>query len=427
MRASLLSLAVASLAAVAACGDSTPTAPLANPDLAPLASRTSVTEPTSGPWARIVQGETGPGSLYAIYVPRTPNASRDAVFYAHGIRDASSPVDLRDQDQFYAIRDDLGRLGFTVAYSSFSENGFAVKDGAQRTHQLRGRVAAELGGQPGRSFLVGHSLGGGIGLYLAEKYPGQYDGALLMCGMVGGSLVQTEYIGHVRVLFDAFYPGRLPGGVLGVPEGTVVTIPQVVAAVQSNPMALFAIASAKQTPLPFVPVGSLMDPTSTAFQTLVGSLFGALSFHTRGINNVLELTNGHSPFDNSETVYALGTPVLMNPPQIIQVLGGTIAAANTRVDRFSMDPSARNYLERHFTPSGDLRIPVLTVHNMWDPGVPAFHEARLAEAVTRAGATGNLLQRFVPSFGHCNISAPQAVQSFQDLVGWVSSGRKPTS
>lgn len=411
MRAPLLSIAAGSLAMLGACADSMPTAPLTRPELTPLASAPSVTEPVSGPWARIVEGQTGPGSLYAIYVPRQPNESRDVVFYAHGFRDAPGSIDLRDQDGLNDIRDQLGEMGFAVAYSSYSENGLALKDGAQRTHQLRGLVASALGGQPGRSFLMGHSLGGGVGLYLAEKYPNQYDGALLMCGMVGGSLLQTQYVGNVRALFDFFYAGRLPGGVLTSP-GRPITLQEVIAIVGPSPAGLLAIASTKEAPLPFV--------SAAATSTLIGSLFGALSFHQRGIENILDLTNGHTPFDNTAG-YTVGTPLFAGAPQMI-------AAANAGVTRFSFDPAAQNYLERHFTPTGDLRIPVFTVHNSWDPGVPAFHETALLTVVQRAGATGNLFQRLIPpGTGHCSIPTSVAVHSFQQLVGWVTSGKKPTN
>jgi predicted esterase len=411
-------LAVLALGALAACADSTPLAPDSTPDAALRV--TSVTTPTSGPWARIVEGRTGPASVYTIFTPRTWNG--DAIVYLHGFRDVASPVDLRDQDQFFEMRDLLGALGYAFAYSSFDANGFVVKNGAQRTHQLSGLLAAELGGQPDRTFLAGHSLGGGIALSLVEQFPSQYDGALLMCGMVGGSLLETQYLGHVRALFDFFYPGALPGDVVNVPTNTVVTLPQVIAAVQTNPLGLVAIASTAQAPLPFVPFGDVTDPSSLASQTLVGSLFGALAFQVRGAANLLELTHGHTPFDNSTTQYTLGAPVL--PASVVSPL---IAAANAGVARYSFDPPAQNYLQHHFTPTGDLQIPVLTVHNTWDPGVPAFHEAALLQAVQAAGATDLLLQRFVPSYGHCNIPAAFAVQAFTDLATWVATGNKPAS
>ena len=410
-------LAALVLGVLPACSDSVPVSP-GGTDVS--LQVTSVTTPATGPWARIIEGRTGPGSLYAIYVPSDWNG--DAIVYAHGFRDAVSPVDLRDQDQLFAFRDRLGTLGYAVGYSSFDANGFVVKNGAQRTHQLSGLLAAELKGKPDRTFLAGHSLGAGVALSLVEQFPNQYDGALLMCGIVGGSLLETQYLGHVRALFDYFYPGALPGDVVDVPAGTVVTLAQVIAAVQANPLGLFAIASTAQTPLPFVPAGEVTDPSSVAFQTLLGSLFGALSFQVRGAGNLLELTHGHTPFDNSTTQYALGTPVLP-----AAVVGPLVAAANSGVARYSFDRSAENYLEHHFTPSGDLSIPVVTVHNTWDPGVPAFHESALLQAVQAAGATDMLVQRLIPSYGHCNIPAAVAAQSFLDLATWVSTGIKPTT
>jgi pimeloyl-ACP methyl ester carboxylesterase len=426
MPAARLALATASLLSLLACTERSPLAPLAAADAARPSlglQASSDATPAAGPWARVLEGETGPGSLHAIYVPRDWNG--DAVVYAHGFRDAWSPVDLRDQDGLFAMRDQLGALGFAVAYSSYSTNGFAVKDGAERTHQLRGLLASALQRQPARTFLAGHSLGAAVALSLAERYPEQYAGALLLCGMVGGSRVQTDYLGHTRALFDHYFPGRLPGDALSYPAGQVVTLPQVVAAVQSNPMGLFAIASTAQTPLPYVPVGNVMDPSSAAFQTMVGSLFGALNFHSRGIANILELTHGMSPFGNTDTRYVLGAPVL--PAPLVPALQTLIGESNGGVARYTMAQSAENYLEHSFTPSGDLRIPVLTVHNTWDPGVPAFHEQALLEKASAAGATGMLKQRSLPTYGHCNIPTAYAVQSLTDLVSWATTGVKPAN
>ena len=422
MRPQLLSFAAGTLTALAVTGcDSVPTATAPQFSLTPSAAVTSVEEPTSGPWAKIIHGQTGPGSVYAIYIPRTESADKpiDVVFYAHGFRDVGTPIDLRDQnpddqDNLADIREALGQAGFAVAYSSFSENGFAVKDGAQRTHQLRGLVASEMGGRQGRSFIVGHSLGGGIGLYLAEKYPDQYDGALLMCGMVGGSLLQTQYVGNVRALVDHFYPGALPGGVLTpLPPGRAIDMNEVARLVLMNPDAARTIASTAQTALPIIPIGDVRNPTSLYFQTLVGSLYGALSFHARGIQNVLDLTNGHTPFDNQAN-YTVGTAFLGDAEARIEVVNKTIV-------RYAADRSAWNYLERHFTPSGQLRIPVLTLHNAFDPGVPAFHEVALRRAAEAAGAAAMLRQEFAQRpFGHCAISSAEAVAAFQRLRAWVS-------
>jgi hypothetical protein len=395
----------------------------------------SVTTPGSGPWARIVEGETGPGSLYALYIPQQWNGQ--AVYYAHGIRppEPFAPISLDNQDNFFEVRDALGALGYAFAYSSFSENGLAVKDGAQRTHQLRGLLAGELKAQPERNYLAGYSLGALVAMELGERYANQYDGVLAMCGMVGGTPIELQYVGDVRALFDFYYPGVLPGNVISVPE-TPLTVAEVqsrvVAAITptaANPQAalgLFAIASTAQTPLAYAPIGSLGNPSSPAFQSLVGSLITALYYQLLGTPDVLGRTHGHSPYANRDVAYTMGSPVVPIP-QLAPLIASMIAASNGGVARYDSPPDAENYLSRNYVPSGTMPIPVVSVHNLWDPLVPFFHEPALAGLAQSGGGSANLLQRGVPNYGHCNFPTPLVVSSFQTLVNWVTTGVKPAS
>ncbi|HEY6828231.1 MAG TPA: hypothetical protein VI259_15335, partial [Gemmatimonadaceae bacterium] len=208
-------LSVASLALMfaGACSDQSPVAPMHN---ASAAARRDISTPLT--WANQITGTTADGAQYAVYVPAAWNG--DVVFYAHGVIPPQAPVILPVPDQNWddiaSLRDALGQAGFAIAYSSFGENGYAIKDGIQRTHQLRGIFTAKVG-RPNRSFLVGHSLGSQVVQALAETYPDQYSGALAMCGVLGGTQLQTDYVGHTRALFDAFYPGVLPGNAMSMP------------------------------------------------------------------------------------------------------------------------------------------------------------------------------------------------------------------
>ena len=418
------------LLAAISCTDQSPL----GPELDRKARTAKVTVPASGPWARVVEGETGPGSLYALYIPTQWNG--DAIFYAHGIRPPLDPIALdNNQDNFFEVRDALGALGYAFAYSSFSENGLAVKDAAQRTHQLRGLLNSELDAQPQRNYLAGYSLGALVALDLGERFPEQYDGVLAMCGMVGGTPLELKYIADVRALFDTYYPGVLPGDAISV-RGPPLTIPEVqgrvIAAITPTPtnpgavLGLFAIASTRQTPLAYVPIGSLGDPSSTAFQTLVGSLIYALYYQLLGAPDVLDRTHGHSPYDNRQTVYTMGTPAVPDP-SLVPLIASMIAASNIGVTRYDMPPDAQNYLDKYYSPTGDLRIPVVSVHNFFDPLVPFFHEQALAQIAASAGASSMLLQRGVPNYGHCNFTTPLVVSSFQTLATWVTTGVKPAS
>lgn len=429
MRYTTLSLLAGAVLSAISCTDQSPTGPSSEPSVA----GTRVTTPGSGPWARVVEGETGPGSLYALYIPQNWNG--DAIYYAHGIRVPTAPITLDDQDNFFEVRDALGALGYAFAYSSFSENGLSVKDGVQRTHQLRGLLGSELAATPQRSYAAGYSLGGLVALELGERFPSEYNGVLTMCGMVGGTPAELQYVGDVRALFDFYYPGVMPLDVISVPTPPL-TIPEIQARVitaitptPANPgatLGLYAIASTAQTQLAYAPIGSLADPSSPAFQSLVQSLITALYYQQVGTDDVVNRTHGHSPYDNRNVTYTMGTPAVP-AAALTPLVASMIAASNAGVSRYDSPPDAQNYLDRNYTPAGNFQMPVVSVHNLWDPLVPFFHEGLLATTTSNAGNSANLLQRAVPNYGHCNFPTPLVVSSFQSLASWVTTGIKPAS
>ncbi|HEV7803441.1 MAG TPA: hypothetical protein VGP15_20380, partial [Burkholderiales bacterium] len=189
------------------------------------------------------------------------------------------------------------------------------------------------------------------------------------------------------------------------------------------PLGMYAIASTAQTPLAFAPFGSLGDPSSPAFQSLVGSLITALYYQLIGTPDVLDRTHGHSPYDNRTVTYTMGTPAVP-APQLVPVIQAMIAASNARVTRYDIARDAENYLARNYLPTGNLKIPVVSVHNRFDPLVPYFHEAAYGHVVE---GSNMLVQRVIPAYGHCNFSTSLVVGSFQSLVGWVTTGVKPVS
>lgn len=410
-------LATALVGAALACRDtsSTPTAP---PDLTAPDVRygATVVEPPTGPFRLVATGETGPGALYRVFVPTAWNG--DLVTMAHPIRDALAPVTLSNELYMDSLTTWLGERGYAVAYSSYSRNGFAVKDGAQRTHQLRGLVRRFLPAPPTRNYLVGFSLGSAVSLSLVEQYPAQYDGALLLCGMVGGSLTETQYLGHVRALMEVAYPGVLLGSTLQVPFNYLPNAGALQAAFVSDPRKLFTVASIRQTPLPYV-------PDMYAFPTLIESGITALTFHARGINDITDLVSGKVPFGNVGEQYTIGTivePAIPISPMIVAMAQGL----DTTVARYRMDVSASSYLGKYYTPTGRIQVPVVTVHNMWDPIVPVFHEDTLFRIVSDAGYAQNLRQIRLPQYGHCaQLGVDKSLPAWMMLEQWVRTGTKP--
>jgi pimeloyl-ACP methyl ester carboxylesterase len=365
---------------------------------------------TASTQARVIQGTTGPGALYEIHVPAAWNG--ELIVYAHGIRDASEPISLRDQDNFHTLRDELVGRGYAFAYSSYSQNGLAFKDAAQRTHQLRSLFISHVA-NPKHVYLAGHSLGAVATLMLAERYPAQYSGVLPMCGQVGGIQGAVDYFGHVRVLFDYFYPGVLPGNAVTVADVTDLNaqiIFPALMAMQANPMGAGAIARIMHglgTPVP-----------ASDGAELVQSILIALGYGVRVLPDLYDRTHGHSPFDNMTTEY--GSAAYLG-----EALHGHL---NATIDRFSATPDARNYLRLYYEPTGNLNVPALTLFTPLDPVSAPFHEPTYRATVAAAGQSHRLVQRSGAAlYGHCSFTVPEMLQAFEDLVGWVSTGNRPAS
>ena len=353
----------------------------------------------------VVDGTIGPGAIYRLVRPTTWNGT--LVVYAHGYVSPDQPVAIPpDAEQVIAL---LASRGFAIAVSSFSENGWVVRDGAQRTHQLLGIFTSKFG-HPSRVYAAGASMGGLIAIRLVETYPGEFSGVLPACAVAGGLRSQLDYFANVRVLFDLLYPGLLPGSVVDVPAGLDVTsqiVLPAVAAMTANPAGAFAIASITQTPVPFANGAELVQSIATA-------LGGAA-----GYPNVLRLTHGQPVFDNLTTQYTGALPPL------------TLQWINASVQRYAASPAGLNYVEHNYTPTGDLQLPALTLSTFRDPVAPGFHRSAYGAAVAAAGDSEWLVQRSVlgtgNGYGHCTFTPRELTTAFFDLVLWAEYGLKPAN
>ena len=368
---------------VVGCSELPSTAPVV--DEAP-----ALTAVASIPGISSAQGVLGPGALYQMLVPDTWDGT--LILYAHGYVEADEPPRLPDptdpNDAEGQLLLALTQRGAAVAYSSFSENGLAIKDGVQRTRQLRGIFVSQFE-KPSRTIAMGLSLGGAIALKLIEDQPKHYAGGLTLCGLVGGTQAETDYLSHVRVLFDVFYPNVIPGDLFTLPPeaqrgallsaafGAMLTDPSGVAGMQAS-------------------MTGMGTPMAGSGFEVIQSVFVALLFNLNRYEDILERTGGQHFFDNSMTDY--GDP-----------------SVNAVVDRFTSTPKARNYLAKYHEPTGRLRVPLVTLHTSDDPAVPAFHEQLLADAVAAAGSSAQLHQVLIPRFGHCNFT-PQEVGAALDLL-----------
>lgn len=353
---------------------------------------------------QVVDGSTGPGSVYRLVRPSNWNGI--LLLYAHAYISTDAPVGIPPDAQLVISL--FAPQGFAVAVSSFSDNGWVVKEGTQRTHQLLGLFTSRFG-KPARVYAAGASMGGLVAIRLVETWPDEFAGVLPACAVTGGLARQVDFTANVRVLFDLFYPGVLPGTAVDVPSGLDLfqdIVNPAVAAMTANPAGAIAIASVAQTPVQFANAPELLQSIATAL--------GAAA----GYPEILGLTHGRAYFDNTETQYTGALPP------------ATLAFINANVQRFSGTPAAQNSLEHNYTPTGDLRIPALTLSTFRDPLIPGFHRAVYGQTVAANGNADWLVQRSVAGtgggYGHCTFTPQELTQAFFDLVVWGEFGVKPT-
>jgi hypothetical protein len=232
----------------------------------------------------VVDGSTGPGSVYRLVRPTNWNGI--LLLYAHGYVSKDVPVAIPPDAQLVVSL--LAPQGFAVAVSSFSENGWVLR--TARAHQLLGLFTSTFG-KPARVYAAGASMGGLIAIRLIESWPGEFAGVLPACAVAGGLARQVDFMANVRVLFDLFYPGVLPGTAVDVPPGIDVIqdiVNPAVAAMTVDPTGAFAIASIAQTPVQFA-----SGPSSSS-RSRRRSAEPRLSGNPR-------LTHGQAYFDNTAT------------------------------------------------------------------------------------------------------------------------------
>jgi hypothetical protein len=201
----------------------------------------------------------------------------------------------------------------------------------------------------------------------------------------------------------------VPGGPFSVPEGTGFA--------PGDPVfnavlgALFAgLFHPTQPTAQFANVARL---PYTNVNELIASGMSVVGFSVRFSTDVMARTHGHVPYDNVGTIFrgsanddALNHPV-------------------TGIERFTATPDAVNYFDKYFSPTGDLHIPVLTLHTLFDPIAPFDHERSYAQRVADAGASTLLTQRSISRYGHCAIKPTETMEAFDALAVWVNGGPKP--
>lgn len=367
-----------------------------NPPLAPAL--------VGGVPATVLQG-VHEHAAYDIEVP--PQWNGDLVMWAHGYRGQGFVLTVDPPG--YGMRQKLLDQGYAWAASSYYENGYDIRAGVLSTHALA-QLFSSVVGRPNRTYVAGVSMCGHIIGRSLEQFPGFYAGALPMCGVLGD-----------HELFDFFLDYNVVAQALaGVPAWPVPAdyltnaVPQIQAA-----LGLTALT-----------------PTGPDTTNDLGKQLRAITINRSG---------GPRPGDAAAFAFwknflfqiatgAAGTTPAQDPGQLATNLV-TRYEPNTpvNINKTVQRVPAENWKER-FNPLltqvpiifGFPRAPVVSLHGLGDLFVPFGMEQDYARDTARLGQAGLVVQRAIRATQHCEFTPSEVGTAWDDLVGWVRNGVKPS-
>jgi len=400
----LLLLALA-LGAVGVAGAQEPPPPYAvDPATLPF-------DPLPGTGAQTLWGlDPNPGAAddgWRIEVPQNWNGG--LLLWAHGYRGTGPELTVDNP----ALRPFLVAQGWAWAASSYRANGYAVEEGVEDTHELLAIFAEQTGRTPDRVVFHGASMGGHITGAAIERRPDAYDAALPICGVMG-DVDLYDYFQDVNLVAQelAGVEATIPPG----PDYLTATVPAVQAALGypgdlTGPGHQFAAAVEQRSGGERPGFDAALDywsgeQTATAgIPFLFGVYGGALSGGQTDPRVDAATTN-------QGTVYQFDTDPALSPEE---------RDLNVGVTRD--DPAAGPPPFPVIT--GDLPVPVLSLHDIGDLFVPFSMEQVYAVEAASNGDADLLVTRAIRDVRHCGFAPAELVEGFTDLVAWMEGGPRP--
>ena len=351
--------------------------------------------------AKALYGQVA-GSGYRIEVPDKWNG--DLILYAHGYRGTTPSLTITN----LPIREAAIAQGYAWAASSYRANGYNPEDGVQDTLILR-EFFKQTVGAPKRTYIFGSSMGGHIVVASLEQYPDIFVGGLSECGVVSG-VGEFDYLMSFTLL-----AGYFSGADFTAPENrtsggaTTLLQRQVLPALGEAPERL--TPAGKQYKNATINLTGGHRPYAEE-----GFADRYLSNVAAGIGPIVGQTFKEKAATNADEKYHVDAG-----------MGIDDAALNAGVKRIAPDPSARSF-DAHYEFTrfrGDLKVPLLTIHDTGDFFVPIALEQEYRATVDAAGASSMLVQRAVRRFKHCDFTGAERVRAWNDLVAWVTTGARP--
>jgi pimeloyl-ACP methyl ester carboxylesterase len=347
-------------------------------------------------------GEQASGAKYRICLPT--GEWNDLVVYAHGYVAPDKPVEipedqliLRWDDQSVRVDEVVTLMGYAFATTSYYTNGLAVQPAISDLLDLVNTFITVTERIPDHVYLAGVSEGGLITTLSVEQHPDIYDGGLAMCGPYGDLHGQVNHFADFRAVFDYFFPGLMPGSPITIPDEFLDTWE---AGFFTDTVRPEVIDPANITRVDQLLNVTGVSPYGYDLPTSTASIENLLWYNVFATNDARAKLGGQ-PFDNQDREYSGSSDDV---------------TLNQGVERFSADQVALDEIEAHYQTSGELSVPLVTLHTTGDPVVPYWHATRY-KGKTIAADNIALHEHFrVERHGHCSFTLVEVLDAFNRMV-----------
>jgi pimeloyl-ACP methyl ester carboxylesterase len=393
---------------------------------------------------RTYSGNLSDGATYVIEVPRNWNGT--LLLYTQGYA-FGTPVPAVDTADASGIPGDpllrfyLLTHGYALAGSSASI-GWRVHEALSEQIEVLDTFDMLIG-QPSRTIAWGHSLGGLISAGLIQQYPERFSGALLMSGVVGGSVgIWNQFLDAAFALKTLLGPeSGLQIVNIGDPDANFSLAEEILTAAQATREGrarIALVAALMDLPGWIEPFSGLAyvptpEPCPTDYVTQEANQF--LEFQ-QGVDFVaffffraeLEARAGGNPSWNTDVNYRDQLALSIDYTEVRELYNqagldlDTDLEALNNASRIAADSVALDYLSQNIIFNGQIQVPVLTLHTTDDELVTVENEQAYADVVARAGNSALLRQIFVHRAGHANFTEAETIAALQALNQRLDTG-----
>jgi pimeloyl-ACP methyl ester carboxylesterase len=338
------------------------------------------------------------GVNYTIIIPERWKGK--LVMYAHGYEFVGSPRQSQNPQFVESMRPFTDR-GFAVAASDYAIQGFAIPQGVDDTEALRNHFVRNYG-KPDTTFMIGHSMGGGITLAMIENHGKNYQGGLPLCPLSSRPYIQVRKEFDMYATFNALFPGIVS------PLSEIFDLSKPKTATPFSEM-MPKIAAIRKA---IVAKDSVLGVQfARRFDLKFNDLPGSLFFNDNVLKDIAQKAKGN-PFDNTNTVYS-GFP--------------DDWFVNDKVERLKATVSPDDIFGK-YDRNGKIDKPVLLMHTIYDQLIPpVYGVVNFENMVHQQGRDQYLVVKYTNGQGHCMFSPEQVGEAFDDLRRWVKTGKRVTS